>query len=116
MPVLKTNGLIVLSVPNVANVTVRLRLLFGNFNYQERGILDKSHLRWFTRKTARKLLTDHGFEIVEEHLTNMPFELVIGFDPSNLLMRVMNRTLHLFTRLFPGLLGYEIVLVGRKVR
>jgi 2-polyprenyl-3-methyl-5-hydroxy-6-metoxy-1,4-benzoquinol methylase len=41
---LKDNGLIVVSLPNIANITVRLKLLFGKFDYQERGIMDKTHL------------------------------------------------------------------------
>jgi hypothetical protein len=43
-------------VPNVANIAIRLMLLFGQFNYTERGILDKTHLRFFTRKTARRMV------------------------------------------------------------
>jgi SAM-dependent methyltransferase len=115
-PALKENGLLVVSVPNIANITVRLKLLFGKFDYQERGILDKTHLRWFTRRTARRLLEENGYQIVEERITNMPLELALGASPTGLLMRVMHRTLRVFTRLMPGLLGYQIMLVARASR
>ena len=41
--VLNFNGALVVSLPNVADITVRLTLLFDRFNYSERGILDKTH-------------------------------------------------------------------------
>ena len=52
-PALKENGQLVVSLPNVANITVRLALLFGRFNYADRGIMDRTHLHFYTRKTAR---------------------------------------------------------------
>src|SRR5262245_42234591 len=42
------DGSIVASVPNVAHWFVRIDLLRGSFNYQEMGIMDATHLRWFT--------------------------------------------------------------------
>jgi len=60
---LSQEGIIVLSIPNVQFIGVILSLLFGNWNYKEAGILDKTHLRFFTRKTIKKLLDDTSFEI-----------------------------------------------------
>jgi len=54
--ILSENGSILISVPNIAHWSVRLPLLFGQFNYTERGILDKTHLQFFTRKSLRKSL------------------------------------------------------------
>ena len=72
-----------MSLPNVANISVRLALLFGRFNYTERGILDRTHLHFYTRKTARALLEENGWEIVEAKTTVMPLELVLGLAPEN---------------------------------
>ncbi|MBV9745841.1 MAG: methyltransferase domain-containing protein, partial [Acidobacteriia bacterium] len=113
---LKDNGRIVVSVPNVANITVRLMLLFGRFNYKERGILDRTHLRFYTHRTARRLVEEAGYEIVEKKATVMPIELVLGLAPENPLMRACNATLAALTRLMPGLLGYQVILVARKTR
>lgn len=52
---------VVLSVPNVAHLSVRAQLLFGRFRYSTRGILDNTHLRFFTRHTVIELLTDSDF-------------------------------------------------------
>jgi len=111
--VLKSNGALVVSLPNVANITVRLMLLFGRFNYSERGILDKTHLRFFTRKTARRFLEENGYRILEERITVMPLELVVGLKHDNPLMKALNRALAFFTKLFPGLFGYQTMFLAR---
>jgi hypothetical protein len=100
-----------ISVPNVANITVRVALALGKFEYSERGIMDKSHLRFFTRKTARELLADSGFDVVEERATTMPLDLALGLPSKNLVVRGLNRALAFLTALFPRLLGYQWVFV-----
>jgi 2-polyprenyl-3-methyl-5-hydroxy-6-metoxy-1,4-benzoquinol methylase len=112
--VLKREGFLIVSVPNVANIAIRLMLLFGRFNYTERGILDKTHVRFFTRKTARRLLEENGYSIVEEKLTVIPLELILSWSPDNLLLRIMNRVLALTTWMMPGLFGYQIMFRARK--
>jgi len=109
---LEERGHVIVSVPNVANITVRLMLLFGSFNYTERGILDRTHLRLFTRRTTRELLEKNGYRILDEKLTVMPLELIFGLSPENFLMKLINRTLAILTKLMPGLFGYQIMLVA----
>ena len=60
---LNEKGAIIVSVPNIAHWFVRIDLLFGNFNYQDCGIMDATHLRWFTRDTIRSFFKNTGFEI-----------------------------------------------------
>jgi 2-polyprenyl-3-methyl-5-hydroxy-6-metoxy-1,4-benzoquinol methylase len=112
----KREGLVVVSLPNVANITTRLMLLSGRFEYQQRGILDKTHLRFYTRKTAGRLLEENGYEIVEQLVTVIPIELVLGLPPENFLMRILNRMLALATRMMPGLLGYQVMFTARSKR
>ena len=112
--VLGSPGLLLISVPNVANITVRLALMFGRFKYTERGILDRTHLRFFTRSTARDLIKKAGYEIVAERATVMPIELALGLSPDNWLMRITNPVLAFCTRLFPTLLGYQNVFSVRS--
>jgi 2-polyprenyl-3-methyl-5-hydroxy-6-metoxy-1,4-benzoquinol methylase len=111
---LAPRGQLLVSLPNVANITVRLSLLLGRFEYAERGILDKTHLRFFTRQTARRLLEENGYEILGEKTTVMPIELVLGLSPGNPLMRILNAILLLFTRLFPGLFGYQHIFIAAR--
>ena len=60
---LAPGGHLFVSLPNVANVTVRAGLLLGRFPYAEKGILDRTHLRFYTRKSARRLLEEAGFRV-----------------------------------------------------
>jgi 2-polyprenyl-3-methyl-5-hydroxy-6-metoxy-1,4-benzoquinol methylase len=113
---LEEGGEVVVSVPNVANLSVRLMLLFGEFNYTDRGILDSTHQRWYTRKTARKLLAQTGYNIVAEKMTVVPVALALGLAPEGLLFNSLNWTLRILTRMLPTLLGYQIMLVGRPVQ
>lgn len=58
------DGRLVGSLPNVRSVWVLLDLLFRrDWRYRESGVLDSTHLRFFTFKSARRLLTEGGFEI-----------------------------------------------------
>jgi len=60
------HGVAIVSLPNVANLRIRLGLLFGRFTYQDSGILDRTHLRFFTLQSARKMLKDAGYQPIEE--------------------------------------------------
>lgn len=114
--VLKPEGLLIVSLPNVANIAVRLMLLFGHFEYADRGILDRTHLRFYTRKTARRLLEQNGYSILEEKLTVIPWELVLGGSPENPVFKFLNAALALATRMMPGLLGYQAMFVARSLQ
>lgn len=56
-------GWIVCSVPNVAHWSIRRALLLGRWDLTEKGIMDRSHLRWFTRRTTTDLLESSGYKI-----------------------------------------------------
>ncbi|HLK22956.1 MAG TPA: glycosyltransferase [Bryobacteraceae bacterium] len=114
--VLKRDGFLIVSVPNIANIYIRLTLLLGRFEYSERGLLDKTHLRFFTRRTARRLLESNGYSILEEQETVIPLELVLGWSPKNIVMKALNRLLAGLTWMFPGLFGYQIMFVARSRR
>ena len=63
---LSRNARMIVSLPNIANLRVRLKLLFGKFEYSDAGILDYGHLRFFTLRSARKLVRDAGYDIISE--------------------------------------------------
>ena len=62
-PLLRREGRLVLSTPNVANWAMRLGLLFGRFRYTEWGILDRTHTHLFTRKTLKECLEAAGYRV-----------------------------------------------------
>lgn len=58
------SGRVIASIPNVAYYEIRLALLRGRFDYTDYGILDNTHLRFFTAISARKLFEDTGYRVV----------------------------------------------------
>ena len=69
---LKPNGFVVASIPNIAHGAIRLALLQGNFEYTKLGILDNTHLRFFTRKTVEELFEQSGFAVGSLDRTTHP--------------------------------------------
>jgi methionine biosynthesis protein MetW len=64
---LSHDGRVVASIPNVAHWSVRLKLLAGVFNYKPSGIMDATHLRWFTRRSVLRLFHEAGYEVEQMH-------------------------------------------------
>lgn len=89
---LKPEGRIIVSLPNVARLDIRLKLLLGRFDYEDCGIMDRTHLRFFTLKTAKKLIQECGFRIE-------------SIDYTGIASRI---------RILPSLLAFQFVIVGRK--
>lgn len=63
--ILKPGGHVVASIPNVAHGSVRLALLTGQFRYRPDGLLDRTHIRFFTRETVHELFEAAGYELRE---------------------------------------------------
>ena len=62
---LPEGGVVVACIPNVQHWSVQARLSIGDFRYEDEGILDRTHLRWFTRQTIIEMFHQAGFEIQE---------------------------------------------------
>jgi len=57
------DGIAVISIPNFAFLSVRLKVLLGRFRYSDWGILDKTHLHFCTQQTAREMVTQCGLTV-----------------------------------------------------
>ena len=69
---IKPTGFVVTCVPNVAHGDLRIALLQGKFRYAESGLLDETHLRFFTLETLRELLGQAGLVIVDTKRVVVP--------------------------------------------
>lgn len=107
-------ALFIISVPNIANLWIRLNLLLGRFDYADRGILDRTHLHFFTRRTLIRMIQNSGLEILSIQVTPIPLELVSRFFVT-LPGRFVHAVLARFTRWLPTLLGYQFVVQARKL-
>jgi 2-polyprenyl-3-methyl-5-hydroxy-6-metoxy-1,4-benzoquinol methylase len=80
-PFLSPEGYVVASIPNVAHGSVRLALMQGNFRYSSLGLLDNTHLRFFTRESVEQLFGDAGLSITDLRRTSLGiFETEVGVD------------------------------------
>ena len=89
-PLLLDEGQILISIPNVAHASVRLELLNGHFDYEQVGILDDTHLKFFTADSIQSLLADEGYVVNDLDYTwhDLPDEVIAdylrsaGLDPT----------------------------------
>lgn len=63
--IIPAGGVIVACVPNAQHWSMQVKLNIGAFEYENAGLLDRTHLRWFTRQTLLKLFADTGFRVTE---------------------------------------------------
>jgi 2-polyprenyl-3-methyl-5-hydroxy-6-metoxy-1,4-benzoquinol methylase len=102
-PLLRTGGKLVLTTPNVANWAMRLGLLAGRWRYTDRGILDRTHTHFFTKKTLEQTLERAGYRIVAFDVT-VP---VPGIGAP-----AVERAAHAFARVRPSLFAYQFVVAA----
>jgi SAM-dependent methyltransferase len=100
---------LVLSTPNVAFAGVRLNLLLGRFNYAERGILDVTHKRLFTRRSLATLLRDCGYTVERFVAVGPPFQTVL---PGRL-GTALGAMTSWMAKLWPSMFAFQIIVVAR---
>lgn len=108
---LAPEGSILVSVPNFAHWYPRLRVLSGRFDYDQRGLLDRGHVRFFTRRSFERLLADHGLDIVQRHVVGSPIE-ILGPDattPVGRAVRVAAAVDRTAVRIWPTMFGYQFL-------
>lgn len=111
---LADDGELIVSVPNVAHWSVRAGLLFGRFDYTARGILDRSHLRFFTLATLRQELEAAGFSVERVETSAPPWGELLPKGMGSRLGRVLARLEVLGARLRKPLFAYQFVVRARK--
>jgi len=104
---------VIISIPNIAHVVPRFRLAIGKFDYEDRGIMDRTHLRFFTKKTILELISQSGLQCETLQSTPTPIELLypnLSSTRSGQLLLTLNSRL---SRIYPSLLGYQFLAVCR---
>ncbi|HEV7674624.1 MAG TPA: class I SAM-dependent methyltransferase [Candidatus Angelobacter sp.] len=93
-------GRVLICLPNVAHWAIRAKLLAGNFRYESTGILDFTHLRFFTMESAKQLIAEAGYCLVW-------FRPIIGGKFSGRLRPIWQR----LANIVPGLFSYQIMFL-----
>jgi 2-polyprenyl-3-methyl-5-hydroxy-6-metoxy-1,4-benzoquinol methylase len=102
---LAPDGRAAVSVPNIAHWTARRALLGGRFPYAEHGLFDHTHLRFFTRASARSLVDGAGLRVVAERFAPAPVPLQARLPP-------LSRLEGPAARAWPELFALQFVLVA----
>ena len=111
---LAPGGDVIVSVPNVAHLWMRLSLLAGRFEYTERGILDRTHLRFFTRRTLDALLAAADLRPVRRVATPVPLYQVVAPRWHGGALAAIHALSAAAARALPRVLGYQFVVQARR--
>ena len=104
---LAPDGAALFCVPNIAHWYPRFRSTLGMFDYDQRGILDSTHLRFFTRRSIRKLIESRGFSIRRVDVVGLPLD-ALGVDSGKgRALRLVDR---LLLDLWPTMFGYQFIV------
>jgi predicted TPR repeat methyltransferase len=114
LPLLAPGGSLVASVPNIGHWYPRSRVAVGRFDYDQRGILDRDHVRFFTRRSFTRLAQRHGWRVVATEATGLPFDVVDrGVQPGlgGALRGLLGWADRAGVKLWPTLFGYQFIVV-----
>jgi SAM-dependent methyltransferase len=106
--VLVPRGTLIASVPNFGHWYPRIRTAVGLFDYDQRGILDRDHVRFFSRRSLLDLLRRSDFLVTRVEATGLPLEVISSRDDA--LRRGMRRADSAAVGAWPTLFGYQFVV------
>lgn len=110
---LKPEGKIIISLPNIAIWFYRISLLMGRFNYGEKGILDKGHLRFYTLDTARQLLFRSGYILSLTKPTSLPFEVIFESTGKSRFLRLIDKIYYGLAKIWPRMFSYQFIFSAK---
>ena len=122
-------GSVIVSLPNVGLWSVRLAHLFGRWNYEDTGVLDRTHLRFFTGKSAKWLIREAGLKpvktvhtpgivrplapVVRRKLENDTTAL-LDYGPYRLYLKLVYPIERAVTSLWPGMLAFQMIYEAKR--
>jgi glycosyltransferase involved in cell wall biosynthesis len=119
MPLITPDGTLITSVPNFGHWYPRARVALGRFDYDRRGILDRDHIRFFTRLSFERLANRSGYTVVRRASTGLPLEVVDRGGKgagTGRLVEAVSKLDRAATRVRPGLFAYQFLYELRPTR
>jgi cyclopropane fatty-acyl-phospholipid synthase-like methyltransferase len=108
--ILEPGGVLIVALPNIMNYKYRFRILMGRFDYESGGIMDDSHLRWYTLASATRLLQQQAFRVLHAGGGgHFPLPGLRRLLKSNGEMSWIDR---LACHYFPSVFGWQLLLVA----
>jgi glycosyltransferase involved in cell wall biosynthesis len=107
---LAPEGTAIFCVPNVAHWYPRLRSTLGMFDYDQRGILDSTHLRFFTRRSIRRLIERQGYSITRIEPVGLPLD-ALGLEGAK--ARWFRLVDQFLLNAWPTMFGYQFIIEAK---
>ena len=108
---LKEDGKLIVALPNLFHYASRCKLVKGEFNYQDAGVWDNTHFKWYSFKSGNELLEQNGFTIIIKKVTGqLPWNSLFA----KILPKLLARNLFsLLAKISPGFFGYQLLYVAK---
>ena len=103
---LSEGGKVLVSLPNAVHWTMRAQVAAGRFDYANKGIMDRGHLRFFTRRSAERLFEQAGLQVREHRTTPVPWENVVPGVFGKFVRETMERADFMLSRMRPNIFAY----------
>lgn len=111
---LAADGRLLISVPNITHWYPRVRMISGRFDYDRRGILDATHLRFYNTRSIQKLIEESGFSVDSVDFTGTPIQVALrGAQSSNHSRRglqLLDSTSLKLAKSWPSLFAYQVIV------
>ncbi|MEQ1699680.1 MAG: bifunctional glycosyltransferase/class I SAM-dependent methyltransferase [Ilumatobacteraceae bacterium] len=104
----RPNGSIIASVPNISHWYPRFRITAGRFDYDQRGVLDATHLRFFTRRRFLRVAEEAGLEHLGHRHTGLPLD-ALGMGGNKVVTGTVGRADRLLVKWWPTMFAYQFV-------
>lgn len=108
LKLMDAKSLLIVALPNFLDYKTRMKIFLGNFDYEESGNLDYTHLRFYTYKTGMELLENNNFIVKKSWVQGfLPFNRLLKYLPDSLKDFIVQCLLFLSK----GLFGSQLIFV-----
>lgn len=111
---LRPGGKLLVSLPNAVHWSVRAQVLWGRFDYANKGILDRGHLRFLTQASAQRLFEEAGLVVAEHRIAPIPWENVLPAAAGSIALGAVEKLDYFFGRFRPNLFAYQHLFELRR--
>jgi SAM-dependent methyltransferase len=115
-PLLKPGGRVIASLPNSGNLYFRLNILLGRFPQEDKGLFDRTHVRFFMWEGWQALFARCGFVMESVHPSGIPVGLALPSFDGSLPVRWAEWFCYHAARVWKTLFAYQFIVVAKPVR
>ena len=111
---LKPDGKIIVSMGNIAHWTIRLSILLGIFNYTKKGILDSTHLSFYTQKSLIALIIKCGYKIKKVKYAPIPLPSVFPRLAHHPWFKLINMINYYITICWKNMFTFQFIVLASR--